>query len=57
MTGAGAFLFVEDNADVAAFAHTLLEELGHQVLYAQSAEAALELVCATRRSTWCSAMW
>ncbi|MDB5675020.1 MAG: response regulator [Sphingomonas bacterium] len=39
----GRILFVEDNADVAAFAHTLLEELGHQVLYAQSAEAALEL--------------
>jgi signal transduction histidine kinase len=39
----GRILFVEDNADVAAFAHTLLEELGHQVLYAQSGEAALEL--------------
>jgi CheY-like chemotaxis protein len=39
----GRILFVEDNADVAAFAHTLLEELGHQVLYAQTGEAALEL--------------
>ena len=39
----GRILFVEDNADVAAFARTLLEELGHQVLYAPSAEAALEL--------------
>lgn len=39
----GRILFVEDNADVAAFARTLLEELGHEVLYAQTAEAAIEL--------------
>jgi signal transduction histidine kinase/ActR/RegA family two-component response regulator len=39
----GRILFVEDNADVAAFSQTLLEELGHKVLYAQTAEAALEL--------------
>lgn len=39
----GCILFVEDNADVAAFARTLLEELGHEILYAQTAEAALEL--------------
>lgn len=39
----GRILFVEDNAEVAAFARTLLEELGHEVLYAQTAEAALEL--------------
>ncbi|MEO7689676.1 MAG: ATP-binding protein [Sphingomonas sp.] len=39
----GQILFVEDNVEVAAFSRTLLEELGHGVLYAQSAEAALEL--------------
>ena len=40
----GRILFVEDNADVAAFARTLLEELGHEVLYAASAEGALEML-------------
>jgi signal transduction histidine kinase len=39
----GRILFVEDNVEVAAFARTLLDELGHDVLYAQTGEAALEL--------------
>jgi CheY-like chemotaxis protein len=38
-----AILVVEDNQDVAAFAETLLSELGHRVTRAASGEEALEL--------------
>jgi signal transduction histidine kinase len=43
-----AILVVEDNEDVAAFAETLLSELGHRVTRAATGEEALEIARQTR---------
>jgi signal transduction histidine kinase/CheY-like chemotaxis protein len=43
-----AILVVEDNADVGAFAETLLSELGHQVTRAATGEEALDIARANK---------